>query len=273
MPQFQNLMEVLKLLEKNNCRKCNEKTCMAFAAAVFKGDRQLSECPSIAPDVVGQYGQQSKRSTSFEQDFEKQITAFKQKLARIDPETTAQRIGAIYDGARLTLKVMGKDFSVDHAGNLYTDIHVNPWVTIPILSYIIHCKGLPVTGNWVPLRELPSGRDWHRFFSQQCEKPLKKIADDYTELFEDLVHIFSATRAGDLYQSDVAVVLRPLPLVPLLICYWKPEDGMGSNLNLFFDASGEENLGIDGLYALGTGIVRMFSKLAQRHGFASPGSA
>jgi hypothetical protein len=269
MPQFQNLMEVLKLLEKSNSRKCNGKTCMAFAAAVFKGDRQLSEYPSIAPDIVEQYGLQGKKTTSFEQDFEKQINKFKQKLAAIDLEATARRIGATYDGAQLTLKIMGKDFRVDTSGNLYTDIHVNPWVTIPILSYIIHCKGLPVTGNWVPLRELPGGRDWHRFFSQQCENPLKKIADDYTELFEDLIHIFNATKAGEHYQSDVAVVLCPLPLVPLLICYWKPEDGMESSLSLFFDAGGEENLGIEGLYALGTGIVRMFSKLAQRHRFIS----
>lgn len=267
MPQFQNLMEVFKLLEKSNCRKCYEKTCMAFAAAVFKGERQLSECPSIAPDIVEQYGLQSKKTTFYEQDFEKQITSFKQELTAIDMEATARRIGAAYDGARLTLKIMGKDFQVDASGNLYSDIHVNPWVTLPILSYIIHCKGRPLTGNWVPLRELPNGNDWRRFFNQQCEKPLKKIADDYTDLFEDLVHIFNATRAEDLYQSDVAVVLRPLPLVPLLICYWKPEDGMGSSLNMFFDTSGEENLGILGLYLLGTGIVRMFSRLAIRHGF------
>ena len=59
---------------------------------------------------------------------------------------------------------------------------------------------------------------------------------------------------------------QPLPLVPLLICYWKPEEGMESDLNLFFDAASEDNLGIEDLYAIGTGIVRMFQKLAQRHG-------
>jgi hypothetical protein len=64
------------------------------------------------------------------------------------------------------------------------------------------------------------------------------------------------------------MVLYPLPLVPLLICYWHPEEGMGSNLILFFDATAEDNLGIGGLYALGTGITRMFEKLALRHGGA-----
>ena len=41
---------------------------------------------------------------------------------------------------------------------------------------------------------------------------------------------------------------------------------MASDLNLFFDASAEDNLGIGGIYALGTGITRMFEKLALRHG-------
>ena len=41
---------------------------------------------------------------------------------------------------------------------------------------------------------------------------------------------------------------------------------MASNLNLFFDATAEDNLGIEGIFALGTGITRMFERLALRHG-------
>jgi hypothetical protein len=54
--------------------------------------------------------------------------------------------------------------------------------------------------------------------------------------------------------------------VPLLICYWKPEDGLESSLNIFFDATAEENLNIESIYILGAGLVIMFEKLAVRHG-------
>jgi Domain of unknown function (DUF3786) len=188
------------------------------------------------------------------------------KLAAIDFEQAAQRIGAAYDGSRLVLKIMGKDFAVDTAGKIYTDIHVHPWVTIPVLNYILECRGAPVRGQWVPLRELPSGKDWYRLFGQRCEKPMKQIADSYAELFTDLVDIFNGRPVDGHYQSDVALVLHPLPLVPLLICYWRPDEGMESDLNLFFDASAEDNLGIRGIYALATGITRMFERLAVRHG-------
>ncbi len=266
MPRFKTLMEILKLLEKSNCRKCDEKTCMAFAAAVYKGDRPLSDCPQIAPEIAQMYGNQPNRKINIELDIEQQLAELRAKMMKLDLADAAQRTAAAYNGTRLVLKIMGKDFAVDAAGNIYTDIHVHPWITIPILNYILYCKGIPVKNEWVPLRELPSGKDWYRLFGQRCEKPMKKIADSYPDLFADLVDIFNGQSVDNHYQSDVALVLHPLPLVPLLICYWHAEEGMASELNLFFDASAEDNLGIDGLYALGTGITRMFEKLALRHG-------
>ena len=95
---------------------------------------------------------------------------------------------------------------------------------------------------------------------------LKKTADTYSDLFSDLVRLFSGRQIEDQFKSDVAVVLSPLPLVPMLICYWKAEEGMESALGLFFDDTGEDNLGIEGLYGLGVGFASMLEKLARRHG-------
>ncbi len=38
------------------------------------------------------------------------------------------------------------------------------------------------------------------------------------------------------------------------------------SLNLFFEATAEKNLGMEGLYLLGTGFARMLEKLVQQHG-------
>lgn len=273
MPRFQNLMEVLKILPKTNCRECQEKTCMAFAAAVFKGEKGLAVCPYVAPAIVTKYGAQERKTRNMDEDLDNAVNQLKREIRQIDLSAAADRTGGRYNGQKLTLKIMGKDFSVDADGTLYTDIHANPWVTAPILNYILCCKGTPISGRWTSLRELPSGRDWYHFFQHQCEKALKRLADTYTDLFEDLVHLFEARQVDNHYQADISVVLRPLPLVPLLICYWRPEEGMDSNLNLFFDTSAEDNLGIQGLYSLGTGITRMFEKLAQRHGVPDPGQS
>jgi hypothetical protein len=162
--------------------------------------------------------------------------------------------------------VMGKVVSVDAAGKFYTDLHVHTWMAVPLLMYILESKGKPVSGNWVPLRELSGGKDWYRLFAQRCEKPLKKVADTYTDLFADMVALFNGKTVGGHFESDIAVVLHPLPLVPLLICYWRPDDGLESDLHLFFDDTAADNLHIEALFSLGAGLTLMFEKIAQRHG-------
>ena len=268
MAQFKTLMDVFKLLEKSNCKKCSEKTCMVFAAAVFNGNRLLAECPQVPTEIAREHTAQPKKMGPINQDWENQLAELKAKVMKIDLKEAASRIGAVYGGNKLILKIMGKIVEIDSFGKVVTEIHTTPMVLAPIFNYILTCKGMPVEGQWVPLRELPSGRDWYRLFGQTCEKPMKKVADTYSDLFADLVEIFNGQQVENHYQSDVAMVLHPLPMVPILICYWRPDEGLESDLNLYFDSSAEDNLGIEGIYSLGTGITRMFEKLALRHGSA-----
>jgi hypothetical protein len=92
------------------------------------------------------------------------------------------------------------------------------------------------------------------------------VADVYTDLFEHMIQIFSAKPAPNAFDSDIAVILHPLPRIPLLICYWKPDGTMESSLNVFFDDTAEENLIIDSIYGLAAGIVIMFDKISVTHG-------
>jgi hypothetical protein len=265
MLQFKNVMEVFVLLEKNNCKKCYEKTCMAFAAAVYKGNRQIGECPLVSDEIAARYGAGKKRVDFNEDGLEETVNTIKRELLKNDFTIVSDRIGAVFDGQKMILKILGKNFNVDLEGNIHTDIHVNSWVLGVILRYIVNCKGLSVEENWMPFREFPGGRDLYGLFAQQSEKPLKKLADKYPDLLADMVELFSGGQVSDQYQSDIAVILSPLPRVPMLICYWKAEDGMESSLTLFFDATAEQNIGTEGLYQLGTGLTQMFKKIALQH--------
>jgi hypothetical protein len=264
--QPKNAMEIFKLLEKSNCRECNEKTCLAFAAAVFQGKKQLDECPRLGSDVIERFGVKNEKGTTLEQDMDAAVEQLKKKIATIELSSSAQRLGARFSGDKLTIKILGKDFSLDSKGNVATDIHAHAWIMIPVLNYIIGGGGTPVSGKWVPFRELEGGKTWYRLFGQRCEKPLKRVADTYTDLFEDMIHIFNGKPVENHYASDISLVLHPLPKVPILICYWKPEDGLESSLNIFFDSNAENNLNIESIYSLIAGLVRMFEKIALRHG-------
>jgi CO dehydrogenase/acetyl-CoA synthase gamma subunit (corrinoid Fe-S protein) len=41
------LIEILKMLPKTNCKECGEPTCMVFAARVAEGVRGSQDCPPL----------------------------------------------------------------------------------------------------------------------------------------------------------------------------------------------------------------------------------
>ncbi len=267
MAHPKNALEIFQLLDKSNCRECGEKTCLAFAGAVFTGARKLDQCPKLDRETMAPFSEDSESRNTVEQEREATMQMLQERVAQLDLAAAAKRIGADFTGDRLTLKVLGKNFSVDTRGKLYADIHINAWVAAPFFSYVLTGKGLPASGNWVSFREITDGKERYPLFQKRCEEPMKKVADTYTDLFDDLVHIFSGRQVDEQFESDISVVLHPLPRIPLMICYWKPEDGLESSLNLFFDKTADDNLDIGSVFSLGAGMAQMFEKLALRHGF------
>jgi hypothetical protein len=267
MAEFKNTMEIFKLLEKTNCRKCNKPTCLAFAAAVFQGQVPLKDCPFIGEDILKTYGSQRlEYEPLFEQDYIKTINQLKDRIKEIDLESRAERLGGRFSKGRLVLKIFGKDFGIDKNGGISTDIHVNQWIAPPVLNYVLSSKAIPLTGSWVPFRELETSKDWARFFEHQSVGALKQVADTNPSFFKDIIELFNGRPVQNHYDADVSLMIYPLPLLPMLICYNRPEDGLESDLNLFFDSTADKNLPIENIYTLTTGLANMFKKLAKTHG-------
>ncbi|RJP94593.1 MAG: DUF3786 domain-containing protein [Desulfobacteraceae bacterium] len=265
MALLKTTMDIFKLLEGSNCRECGEKACLAFAAGVFKGKRQLAECPRLDQRIVEKYTGNTQKAQSVEEDMADMVTALKEKIKTIDLSEAAVRVGGQFSGDRLTFRILGKEFAVDSNGSFYSDIHINPWLMIPVLHYIVNGRGTPLSGKWAPFRELKNGMVRNPLFERKSEAPLKRLADDYTDFFKDLLELFNGRQVDNLFEADISIVLYFLPLMPMLICYWKPDDGMESSLHLFFDATATDNLHIDSLYTLIVGFAHMFEKIAARH--------
>jgi hypothetical protein len=266
MSEFANAMEVFKLLDKSNCRKCNEQTCLAFASKVFLGQKTLDQCPVLTREVLEQYQGKQKKKITKEAYRESLLANLKNEITDCDLAHAAQRVGGAFEKGKLMIRIFGKQFFLDSSGNVFSDIHINPWIVGPVLEYILHCKGVPLTGKWVPFRELAGGREKNGLFVQRSEKTFKQIADTYPRLFEDLILIFNGKTVENHYESDLSMVLNPLPMLPILVCYWKAEEGMASDLHLFFDSSADLNANVDIVYGIAAGIVVMFEKISMKHG-------
>jgi hypothetical protein len=82
---------------------------------------------------------------------------------------------------------------------------------------------------------------------------------------KDLIDLFSGERSVNLFGADVSLVLFPLPRIPVLICYWEPEEGMDSSLHVFFDSTATDHLSAAWVHSLCAGLVEMFAKIALKH--------
>jgi len=266
-------MDIFKLLKKNNCKDCNEKTCLAFAAAVHQGRKKLSDCPHIPHEVLSKYKENVQPGNSYDESMQEMIDSLKEKLLHLNFAETARSIQGNYSHPWLSVKILGKDFRVNTSGHISTDIHVNPWVVIPFLQHLLQASGAPVSGKWVTFRELKGGKPRLALYEQRFQKEMKRIADNFTDLFEDLIHIFNGCQIdpetsnnSELNQADIALILHPFPKIPILISYWKADSDLSSDINIFFDQMVHEQLDTESLYGLLAGLFQMFDRLSQRHG-------
>lgn len=266
MSSLNSPVAILRLLEKTNCRECGEKTCMAFASKVFQGRRRLHECPRLDRQVFEEMDEGIKVKSDVDVERDKLAEELQEKAAKINLQERADAIGGQYKDGCLQVSVMGKNVALDQNGTFHAQIHLHSYITIPILSYIVYGQGKEPLGQWTSLRELPGGREYEGLYRQRIELPLKDLASQYAELFENILLTFSGIRVEDKFDSDLCLMLHPLPKVPLILCYWSAEDGMQPDLKMFFDSTAVDNMGgIRPLHTMTAGLASMFLKIAQRH--------
>jgi len=265
MAATRNPLDIYKHLPKSNCGQCPDRTCLAFASAIVGGHENFADCPHLDEAAAARIAAYLTGSQPAHHGQEAELRRLRAGIAAVDFPSSAERLGGAVVGGRLAVKSLGRDFLIDSDGAVASDCHTHAGLAIPLLRYVLFSRGGLPTGRWLPFRELKdaAGRALH--FEQMCEKPLKGLVDAHTELLKDLIDIFSGERSVNLFGSDFSLVLYPLPRIPVLICYWEPEDGMESSLHIFFDAAAPDHLSVAWIHSLCAGLVAMFGKIALKH--------
>ena len=258
-------LEVFKSTPQNNCGECGLAGCMAFSLQVVQGLKEAADCPYLEGALAASLGEARPAPVENPNRRESLLEELMREMPRVDFASAAARLGGESSGERLAIRCLGKIFEVDGEGGLHSECHIHSWVHLPVLQYVVHGDGKDPAGTWVLFREVEGFREWERFFSHRCEKTLQEMADADPELFFDVLELFG--RAFQLPDSTAerAVLLHPLPKVPIAVLYWPEEDGFESKLSLLFDRCAEINLGAEGTYLLVQGIVEMLRKIISNH--------
>ena len=265
MSPEKNPLEIYKFLPQTNCGQCFLPSCLAFSAAVISGSKKLKDCPFIKEEDAQDANPTVVTTEPYEIMRNEKIQKLQQKVANLNLAEISNNLGGQMRGDRLAITCLGKNFYVDREGKVSSECHTHAGLTIPLLSYILLSKGIDPTGDWVAFRELKDGPPMNALFEQRGETRLQILADNHPDLFDDLVGMFSGTREEPKFDSDISLILYPLPKIPILFCYWKPEEDLGSKLNIFFDSTADQHLPIESLFELCIGMVMMFEKIARKH--------
>jgi len=256
-------LDVLKHLNRSNCKECGVPTCLAFATLVISGEKKFTDCPHVSKEAAEALDKKIV-PRSRDKKLEEMLEPLKKEIAGVDFRGIAEGLGAVYTDNRLHIKCLGKDFIVDKNGNVESLIHINSWVAGPLLKYIIMGGSEPLSGKWVSFEELKRASSVTQYFDRRCEEPFRQLAQTHTDIFFDLINIFGG-KSVDGFSADYARVIYPLPKVPFLFLYWKPDDQFDSKLKLLLDSTADRYLDIEFIIALGRGLVEMFKKILSRH--------
>jgi hypothetical protein len=193
MAPTRNPLEIYASLPKTNCGECPARTCLAFAAALVRGEGKSADCPHLAAAGAAEIAGHLEGSKPAYRGQEEELLRLRAGVAALDVAASAERLGASVVAGKLAVKSLGRDFLIDAAGSIASDCHTHPGLAIPLLRYVLFSRGGRPGGNWLPFRELrgAAGRSLH--FEQMCEKPLRRLVDTHTELLRDLIDLFSGS--------------------------------------------------------------------------------
>ncbi len=125
---------------------------------------------------------------------------------------------------------------------------------VSILGYLLHARGGPLSGAFVPPGELPGGA----MFSKGAHVlPLDKIAERYAvspEAFQDKGRKLGGS-AWD--HGDMAVKLAVFPKVPVAFVVWLGDEDFPSACSQLFDPAGVQHMPTDVVWSMAAMSVDM----------------
>lgn len=225
---------------------------MPFALSVIKGEAELSECPLLKNEEI-EVMRGSVTKSDWREDL---ILSLKEDVRNIDFKDIADGIGAEFKKDNsLSIKCMGREFSISPYGDITTHGHITPWIKILLLHYIRTAGKGELSGKWVSYSELRGGMVKASSFLRECEEPLKGLLErDFVRTEKIFIRLGAGKCKG--FPTENAWHLHLLPKLPVMILYWPKEDEFESKVKIIFDSTADRFLDAESIIFLVEGLVK-----------------
>lgn len=257
------IIELVKMLPRTNCGECGLKTCMAFATHVLREGKDPSDCPYWQPEDLAYVKQrlvEQGEDTAYPDHLFSARDFVRQKIADYDLAGLAGTLGVeVVSGLEsptLKISLLGRDYLVNREEITVATPETaeqDLWEHVLLYNYVAEAGSSPLTGNWLPMENLPGSLAKRKAFAAGCEEKLAAHFNGrgaaLTRALQKLKADFSELPGN----AEVAAILYPLPKVPFQLLFWDgdPEDGFPPQVKVLFDETVLDYLDIESLVFLG----------------------
>ncbi len=272
-----SVVDLYRKLPRTNCGDCGQSTCLAFASMVVSVRLPLETCPHLDPAVIAEAqpeldrqhaeGKWTQRDTAADA-----LAWARQRAASMALTDLPGRIG----GVLTTLS--GEDCLelpyFDDRLRIFADrietvtgTPLDRWEQVFIYNHMAQGGRMIPGGNWKALQEFPNTVSKIKSMREHVETPLQTHFNGNPDRLKSRALELGGREAAHLAPTaDVAVLLTPLPRVPVLLVFWDadPGEGFGAQAKLLFDDTITGHLDIESILFLSEHIARRLMAFSTR---------
>jgi hypothetical protein len=258
------------VLPQTNCGECGYPTCLAFAGMVVSEKLPLANCPHIGTSRLAECQQELDQQYATGKWLKRDMAAdalqwAKVKSTSMDFKDLAPRIGgrlAERDSQKVlelpyfnTVVRITKDEVTGANGGA-----MNRWEQVFIYNHLAQGGRREPTGIWKGLVEFPNTVSKIKTMREKIEAPLTlRFTGKRDQLLEAAQAVGGLRLDREDSSADLAIVFRPLPMVPVVLAFWDAEeaDGFDAKVKLLFDETITEHLDIESILFLSERLVQL----------------
>ncbi len=158
-------------------------------------------------------------------------------------------LGSVEEGAAC-IPLFGEKCCVRRDGVYKDGAKLDTIGSILVVRYLLQAGDAPMLHAWLPYRDLKDGAQFSGFIKTNIEDKIALTFQGRRAALEQRLSALGASTGGPDVRGDIALVVHPLPKLPVLCLFWDKDEEFPASFQFLFDASAPTYLDLEALAAV-----------------------
>lgn len=167
------------------------------------------------------------------------------RLKKYSPEVLCRKAMVSFDenSQCFCLPSMGQEIII-HYPDFLVQQELEMWHYLTLLQYLDTADGIPLSGKWIGLQQMPGGLSRGRGFDKDIETMFERYFSGIKadEFLEKCLQLGGRKIEG---KADVTAVIPYAPMFPVMVSFWESDDEFAASGKVLVDGNAEHYLTIE----------------------------